>query len=316
MLNIQPAQGDNFIRCLPELEREIGEKPAKLLLQLEFWIRTSTTDEIEGKRWTYQSTRDIREKAFPSWGVATINRTINRLKELGLIEIGNHNKLKYDRTRWFALDAEGMKTLKSVVLLEDGTGSAQNGTGSNHFGTRSNQNGTGSAQNGTTIPETPTEITTETPTEKTPAAAEAAGAAAIQTPAPFKTALSDILKTPVMSSVEVGADVIPESPTDDAAHTPSPSVPPVSPSPSQDDELRTFFNGSTAAEVAAMVKQYGRERIMAVIDEVRRDTSARVPPALVIHKLRSGARAAWTWPNTRRDGQSYISGKYAAFIEH
>jgi DNA-binding transcriptional ArsR family regulator len=158
------------------------------------------------------------------------------------------------------------------------------------------------------------------PSNQQPAAAEAAGgAAAFHTPAPFKTPLSEILKTPVMPAPEIGAHVIPESPTQHAAHTPSPLVPVVSPSPANedcDDDLQLFFNGSTAAEVQAMVNLYGRERIMDVINEVRRDPSAKVAPALVIHKLRSGARAAWQWPKTRAvETSNYSGGKYAAFIQ-
>lgn len=320
MLNIQPANESNFIRCLPALEKEIGEKPAKLLLQLEFWIRTSTTAEIEGKRWTYQSTPDIQAKAFVSWSQSTINRVIKKLEALELIFIDKFNKTKYDKTRWFALNPAGIGRLKSIILVADDLRSTQDDARSNQNDLRSTQNDARSNQNGGTIPETPTEITSETPTEKTPAAAEAAGgAAAIQTPAPIQTALIEDAKTPVMPAPQIGAHVIPESPTQHAAHTPSPLVPVVPPSPANedcDDDLQLFFNGSTAAEVGALVKEYGRERIMAVIAEVRLDTNARVPPALVIHKLRSGARAAWQWPKTRAvETSNYSGGKYAAFIQ-
>lgn len=320
MLNIQPANDGHFIRCLPELEQEIGEKPAKLLLQLDHWIRISTTDEIEGKRWTYQSTPDIQAKAFPSWSLSTINRVIKKLEALELILIDNFNKAKYDHTRWFALNPAGIGRLKSVFLMEDDGRSSQIGGRSSQNDLRSTQNDARSNQNGGTIPETPTEIPSETSPEKTPAAARAdAGAAGNKTPAPSESAVDEKTKTPVMPAVEAAEDVIPESPAQQAAHTLPPSVPPVSPVPSADDcaddDLKAFFNGSTPAEIAAMVEQYGRERIMAVINEVRLDGSARVPPALVIYKLRSGARPAWTWPS-RKDAHSYTSGRFADFIQH
>lgn len=166
MLNIRPANDSNFIRCLPELEKEIGEKPAKLLLQLEFWIRTSTTDEIEGKRWTYQSTPDIQAKAFASWSQSTINRVIKKLEALELIVIAKFNKRKYDKTRWFALNPAGIGRLKSIILVADDLRSTQNDLGSNQNDLRSTQNDVRSNQIGGTIPETPTEITSETPTEE------------------------------------------------------------------------------------------------------------------------------------------------------
>jgi hypothetical protein len=142
----------------PELAAEIGLNESILLLQLEFWIRTSTTVEHEGRQWTYQSVRDI-QKTFKFWSIATINRTIKRLIDNGYIIVGNFNKQKYDRTRWFALNYEKLRELKSiriVELLDRGVD-----TRSNQNETRSNQNDTHSVQNETTIPETTTETTTD-----------------------------------------------------------------------------------------------------------------------------------------------------------
>jgi hypothetical protein len=154
-------------RICPELAAEIGLNESILLLQIEFWIRVSNSEEHDGRQWTYQSTRKIQE-AFPFWGLATINRAIQSLEKQHLLIIGKYNRLAYDMTRWFAVDMDGCAKLKSVRVGGHDTHSTQNGTASTQNGTASTQNGTDSAQNGTTIPETTTENTAEITTEGTP----------------------------------------------------------------------------------------------------------------------------------------------------
>lgn len=157
-------------RLCPELAAEIGLVESILLLQIEFWISVSTTEEHDGERWTFQSIRDIQDM-FPFLGTSTINRAIHRLQGLPadkkdprpvlprLIKVGNFNRMKYDQTRWFAIDLEGVAHLKSIQIGQPGP--CQNGTGSTQNRAGSDRNGTRSDRNGTTIPETTTEITPE-----------------------------------------------------------------------------------------------------------------------------------------------------------
>ena len=134
------------------LAQEIGFTESVVLLQIEFLI--SISDKIhEGRIWTYDSTRGMKKKYFPWWSVATINRAIKRLEDMGLIVVGNFNKYKYDQTRWFALDYHGLRELRSIQIAP------QPEIGGDD--TRSAQNETGSAQNETTIPEITTEITSK-----------------------------------------------------------------------------------------------------------------------------------------------------------
>lgn len=150
-------------RLCPELAQEIGLNESILLLQIDFWISTSTTEPHEGRWWTFQSVRDIQE-TFSFWSLATINRTIQSLLDSKYILTGNFNRLKYDKTRWFALNPEVLKSLKSIRLDGHETPLFQNDT-------RSAQNETRSTQFETTIPETSTEISTETTTTTIPAVA-------------------------------------------------------------------------------------------------------------------------------------------------
>lgn len=148
-------------RINPALAVEIGLNESLVLMQIEYWI--SISDNVkDGRRWTYQSLRDMQKKAFPFWSVSTISRTIRSLLDKGYLIEGNYNKLSYDKTRWFALNFDELKKLKSISIPEDDTDLLQNETGLL-------QNETPDLlQNETTIPETTfiPETTTETTTYK------------------------------------------------------------------------------------------------------------------------------------------------------
>jgi len=103
------------LRISPELAQEIGLNESILLLQLEFWISISTAPEYNGFRWTYQSIRDMKNKAFPFWSTMTINRTLKSLLSKGYITEANFNKLPYDKTRWMRL-GDNISSLKSISL--------------------------------------------------------------------------------------------------------------------------------------------------------------------------------------------------------
>lgn len=165
------------LRLSPALASEIGLNESIMLLQIDFWIANAPeVNIIDGRKWTYQSVRQMQEKAFSFWSTSTINRTANSLIDMGLIIEGNYNKKSYDKTRWFTLNFDALSKLQGIAVnvntLKTGLCHIDTGvdTGLCQNDTRSNQNGTRSNQNGTTIPETPT----KTPTENTTATAAAA----------------------------------------------------------------------------------------------------------------------------------------------
>lgn len=119
----------------------------------------------------------------------------------------------------------------------------------------------------------------------------------------------------------------------DIQETPTPAVkpiPPVAASPlshkwsgNDCDEpgmagLRQFFTGSKDAELRQMISRYGLAAIEAVIEQVRQLPNVENPPGLVKHKLHVNAVAHWVYPKVldQNDPKYYITGKYAAFIEH
>jgi len=151
------------LRIIPALTIEIGLNESIMLMQLEYLVSISTTDEKEGRHWTYQSVRELKDNYFPFWSIATINRTIQKLEKEGYITVSDFNKKKYDKTRWISINYDKVDKLESVMV----GGVFQNDT-------RSNQNETRPNQNETTIPEIPSEIPSDIKDsvgEKTPPSA-------------------------------------------------------------------------------------------------------------------------------------------------
>ena len=145
------------LRVSPHLAEEIGLNESIVLLQLEFLISISD-NERDGRVWTYHSLDDLRATYFPWWSRATIARTIKALEERGLILIGNFNRAGFDRTQWFALNYDGIESLRSVRLE---TSISQNETRASQSETSTSHRDTSASQNGTTIPETTSETTPE-----------------------------------------------------------------------------------------------------------------------------------------------------------
>lgn len=64
----------------------------------------------EGTWWVYMPIRAWQEQL--SWiSEHTIRRNLKELRELGLIRIGDFNRYRYDRTRWYAVNEEKLRLM-------------------------------------------------------------------------------------------------------------------------------------------------------------------------------------------------------------
>jgi hypothetical protein len=162
----------NSPRLSPKLAEEIGLNESILFLQIEFWISISNNFK-EGKKWTYQSIRDILE-FFPFWSVGTIHRTIKSLINQKLITVKTFNKRKNDKTQWFSLNLEVVNNLNSLTIptlkqeVSDLNFVFQNGTANSEMEqscSKLEQNCSKTEQtlfsNGTTLPEKDNSKTTQ-----------------------------------------------------------------------------------------------------------------------------------------------------------
>lgn len=84
----------------------IGDREALFLNQLDYWL---TNNEAAGRNfrdghyWTYNTYKDWQLQ-FPFWPVKTIERIVLSLERKKILVIGNYNKLKIDRTKWYRIN--------------------------------------------------------------------------------------------------------------------------------------------------------------------------------------------------------------------
>lgn len=92
-----------------EIAKEYGIAEAILLNHLEFWIaknKANNQNFYDGYYWTYNSTRAFND-LFPYLSQRQIQNALKHLREEGIIQTGNYNKLAYDRTLWYAFTEKG-----------------------------------------------------------------------------------------------------------------------------------------------------------------------------------------------------------------
>lgn len=106
------------MRINGELAAEIGFNESIVLLQIEFLL--SAFGQLkDGRMWLRIKLSELHQKYFHWWSEPTLSRVMTRLVEAGYLDSANFNKLRQDRTAWYALNYDGIRTLSSVHLLVD-----------------------------------------------------------------------------------------------------------------------------------------------------------------------------------------------------
>jgi hypothetical protein len=91
----------------PELATAIGLSDAIILQQVHYWAGKSK-HKYDGRTWIYNSVTRWQEQ-FPFFSYSTIRRTLERLEMCRLLVVGNYNRDRRDRTKWFAIDYERLE---------------------------------------------------------------------------------------------------------------------------------------------------------------------------------------------------------------
>ena len=90
------------LQVLPSLAKEIGLNEAMMLQQMHYWLLKSA-NEFTGVKWFYKTLEEWQTE-FPFWSAMTIRRTLGSLEKQKIIKIGNFNKKKFDKTKWYTID--------------------------------------------------------------------------------------------------------------------------------------------------------------------------------------------------------------------
>jgi DNA-binding PadR family transcriptional regulator len=100
-----------------EFARLYGIEEAILIENIYWWVKKNKANNknfYDGDYWTYNSSRAFSE-LFPYMNQQKIRRALINLEENGLIKTGNYNKLKYDRTLWYAITEKGLSVLNDPL---------------------------------------------------------------------------------------------------------------------------------------------------------------------------------------------------------
>jgi hypothetical protein len=99
------------------LADKIGIVPALILKFIAYKVY-SVRHQRDGKLWYYAAYRGIA-KQYPYLHPSTINRAIEALAKENLLQIGNYNRRKNDKTRWFSVSEEVRNLAETGLIYFD-----------------------------------------------------------------------------------------------------------------------------------------------------------------------------------------------------
>ncbi len=91
-----------------EHAKKYGVNQAIMIKNIAFWVTTNAANDKhyhDGRTWTYNSIEAFG-KLFQFWTKRQINLCLNKLIVADVLKTGNYNKVKYDRTLWYAFSVE------------------------------------------------------------------------------------------------------------------------------------------------------------------------------------------------------------------
>ena len=86
---------------------------------MHYWLKKSNHN-YDGRRWIYNSFPEW-QKHFPFWSVMTIKRAVYSLEKQNLLYVGNYNKAKFDKTKWYSINYEKLEGMKRPSYQNDTT---------------------------------------------------------------------------------------------------------------------------------------------------------------------------------------------------
>lgn len=95
--------------------QKLGVERALLLQHFYYWHQRNQANNEhyhDNRYWFYQTARGFTE-IFPYFSESQISRLLKSLVEDGYIAQGNYNRIKFDRTKWYALRSEGLRIFEN-----------------------------------------------------------------------------------------------------------------------------------------------------------------------------------------------------------
>ena len=109
---------ENPLQVLPSLAESIGLNEAIVLQQVHYWLENNKINKKnfhDGYVWTYNTYEEWAEQ-FKFWSLSTLKRVFKSLEKQELLLIGNYNKMKVDRTKWYTINYHKLDQIESEKL--------------------------------------------------------------------------------------------------------------------------------------------------------------------------------------------------------
>lgn len=105
----------NPLQLPPKLVQMIGRNEAMIFMQIKYWCDKNESRNInfeDGHYWMYLSVRAWKEQ-IPFLSKSTIIRSLDKLKDLGIIKVGKYNKMGADRTKWYTPNYKALEVIEA-----------------------------------------------------------------------------------------------------------------------------------------------------------------------------------------------------------
>jgi len=90
---------------------QYGLKEAVILQNIIWWVlcnKHKNKNKKLGKHWTFNSARAM-SISFPFFSEQQVARSLRKLEKMGAIQVGNFNRMRNDKTKWYTLTDHLMK---------------------------------------------------------------------------------------------------------------------------------------------------------------------------------------------------------------
>lgn len=97
---------------------QYGVNEAIILQHIYFWYQKNKANKkhfYDGAYWSY-NTAEAFSEIFPYFTQRQIQYAINKLREEGLVQTGNYNANKSNRTLWYTLTQKGLSYFETSIL--------------------------------------------------------------------------------------------------------------------------------------------------------------------------------------------------------
>lgn len=112
---------DQPITINRKLAKCLGLKEAVVFQQMHYWLeinKKTNNNYREGKYWTYNSIKKWHENEFDFLSLRTVERTIQSLEKIGLLESTCFNKMAGDKTKWYTINYDKLLEVCEKKLAE------------------------------------------------------------------------------------------------------------------------------------------------------------------------------------------------------